>query len=47
MIHQRDFPSVTYAATRDALDRTMGKPAESVAIEHSGELVIQHELPQA
>jgi replicative DNA helicase len=47
LIVQKDFPSTAYQAIRDVLDRTMGKPAESVAIEHSGEMVIHHELPQA
>lgn len=32
LIGQDAFPSVAYAASRDVLDRTMGKAAESVAI---------------
>ncbi len=33
-----DFPSVRYQAVRDVLDRTMGKPTESIAVAHSGGL---------
>ena len=43
LVGQRDFPSASYAAARDILDRTEGKPAETVAVEHSGGLLIQHE----
>lgn len=41
LVEQTSFPSTAYAAVRDVLDRTMGKPAESVAVEHSGTLVIE------
>jgi hypothetical protein len=37
------FPSTSYQAVRDVLDRTMGKPTETVKQEHSGALVIRHE----
>lgn len=47
LIGQTEFPTVAYAASRDVLDRTLGKAAESVAVEHSGGLVIQHEVPEA
>lgn len=43
LIKQRDFPSAAYSAARDVLDRTEGKPAETVAMEHSGGIVIRHE----
>ncbi len=45
LMEQTEFPSTAYAAARDVLDRTMGKPAESVAVAHSGGIVISHELP--
>jgi len=32
LIGQDQFPSVSYAASRDVLDRTMGKPQESVSL---------------
>jgi len=38
---QNKFPSTAYQAVRDILDRTMGKPSESVAVEHSGKLEIE------
>ena len=38
------FPTVQLGAAKDVLDRTEGKAAEKVAMEHSGELVIKHEL---
>lgn len=44
LMTQKEFPSTAYQAVRDVLDRTMGKPTETVQTEHSGELVIRHEL---
>ena len=44
---QKEFPSVAIAAVKDALDRIRGKPAEAVTMQHSGELCIRHELPNA
>jgi len=44
LIAQEAFPTVAYAASRDVLDRTMGKPTEQHTVEHSGELTIHHEL---
>ena len=32
LIDQEEFPTVAYAASRDVLDRTLGKPQESVAL---------------
>lgn len=32
LIHQEEFPTVAYAASRDVLDRTMGKPGESLKV---------------
>lgn len=46
LVGQREFPSATYAAARDILDRTEGKPAESVAVAHSGGFTISHETPE-
>lgn len=46
LVAQKDFPSAAYAAARDILDRTEGKPTETVNSNHSGELVIRHELPE-
>jgi hypothetical protein len=36
-----EFPTVAYAASRDVLDRTIGKPKESQTIEHSGGIVVK------
>lgn len=44
LMTQKEFPSTAYQAVRDVLDRTMGKPAETVQTDHSGEIVIRHEL---
>lgn len=44
LIGQEAFPTVAYAASRDVLDRTIGKPAESQTVQHSGTLRIIHEL---
>ena len=32
LIDQEEFPTVAYAASRDVLDRTMGKAAEQVNV---------------
>jgi hypothetical protein len=32
LVAQTEFPSTAYQAVRDVLDRTMGKPAESLAL---------------
>lgn len=45
LMDQTTFPSTAYAAVRDVLDRTLGKPAEQVAVAHSGGIQIRHELP--
>jgi hypothetical protein len=44
LIEQDAFPTVAYAASRDVLDRTLGKPMEQQQIEHSGAIVLKHEL---
>lgn len=44
LIDQETFPTVAYAASRDILDRTIGKPAEQQNVEHSGTITIKHEL---
>lgn len=41
LIERQEYPSTAYAAARDVLDRTMGKPTESVQVEQSGELTIR------
>lgn len=41
LMQQEQYPSTAYAAARDILDRTMGKPTESVQVEQSGELVVR------
>ena len=46
LIDQKEFPTVAYQASRDILDRTMGKPAESVAVAHSGGIAFTHEMPE-
>ncbi len=46
LMQQTEFPSTAYAATRDVLDRTMGKPAETVAMAHSGGMTIKHEMAE-
>ena len=46
LIDQEEFPTVAYAASRDVLDRTMGKPKETQALEHSGGITITHEMPE-
>ena len=46
LIDQDQFPSVAYAASRDVLDRTMGKPKETQTLEHSGGITITHEMPE-
>lgn len=46
LIDQEAFPTVAYAASRDVLDRTMGKPKETQALEHSGGITILHEIPE-
>ena len=32
LIEQQEFPTVAYAAARDVLDRTIGRPTETVAL---------------
>lgn len=40
LITQRDFPSAAYSASRDVLDRTEGKPAETVDMNLSGDAAL-------
>lgn len=40
LVEQTAFPSTALTATRDILDRTMGKPIEKVEQQHSGNIVI-------
>lgn len=32
LIDQKEFPTVAYQASRDVLDRTLGKPGESLKV---------------
>lgn len=47
LVEQQDFPSTAYQAVRDVLDRTMGKPAESVNHEHTGTIEVIVKKPWA
>jgi xanthine/CO dehydrogenase XdhC/CoxF family maturation factor len=38
LINQEQFPSVSYAASKDVLDRTMGRATEVVDVTHSGSI---------
>lgn len=40
LIDQEEYPSTAFAAARDVLDRTIGKPTESVQVEQTGGLTI-------
>lgn len=46
LIDQEEFPTVAYAASRDVLDRTLGKAADQQQVTHSGSVTIVHELPE-
>ena len=39
LVEQTDYPSTAYQASRDVLDRTLGRPKETT--EHSGELTLR------
>lgn len=41
LIGQKEFPTVAYAASRDVLDRTMGKPVEQQTIDATVEISIK------
>lgn len=41
LIAQEEFPTVAYAASRDVLDRTMGKPGESMDLHVKGKLTLE------
>lgn len=41
LIGQTEFPTVAYAASRDVLDRTMGKPVEQQTIDATVEISIK------
>ena len=45
LMAQAEFPSTAYQAVRDILDRSLGKPTERQEVQHSGGLVISHEVP--
>jgi hypothetical protein len=44
LAEQKEYPSTRYAAVRDVLDRSMGKPIEQQQIEHKGAIRLIHEL---
>jgi hypothetical protein len=46
LIDQELFPTVAYAASRDVLDRTMGKPTESHSLDVDAKLHITFERPE-
>ncbi len=46
LIEQTEFPTVAYAASRDVLDRTLGKPTEKVETKVSGRLEIGWMTPE-
>ena len=39
LVEQTDYPSTAYQASRDVLDRTLGKPKETT--EHTGDLTLR------
>ena len=41
LAEQQAYPSTAFAAVRDVLDRTMGKPIEQVNTEHTGSIAIR------
>lgn len=43
LVEQTEFPSTAFAAARDVLDRTMGKPTESVQVGGNVEHVFRWE----
>ena len=46
LIDQEAFPTVAYAASRDVLDRTMGRAHESVSMEVTGTVDVVEILRQ-
>jgi hypothetical protein len=42
LVEQKEYPSTAFAAVRDVLDRTLGKPTEKVEMEVTGEVSIIH-----
>ncbi len=46
LIDQTQFPSTRYAAARDVLDRTMGKPSEQVNVDMQAQITVTHVLPE-
>jgi len=45
LINQEQFPTVAYAASRDVLDRTLGKPQEQ-PMQVAAVVRVIHELPE-
>lgn len=46
LVEQESFPSTAYQAVRDVLDRTMGKPAESMSMNVTGSIDVIDILKQ-
>ena|SRR5438128_3971815 len=40
LIDQEQFPTVSYAASKDVLDRTLGRAKETLDVTHSGEAAL-------
>ena len=45
LIAQKEFPTVAYVASRDVLDRTLGKPQEQT-VQVAAVVRVIHELPE-
>jgi hypothetical protein len=48
LVAQKEYPSTAMQAVKDVLDRTLGKPVESLALSGAdgGPLVVRHELAE-
>ena len=46
LMDREEFPTVQYQAAKAVIDWTEGRAAEHVALEHSGAMVIRHEVPE-
>lgn len=44
LIQQEEFPTVAYAASRDVLDRTLGKPGEHLDLHISADEALMERL---
>jgi hypothetical protein len=46
LLDQKTYPSAGLGAANAVWDREKGKPREQVSLEHSGGIVISHEMPE-